>query len=275
MQKILLQFILIAGLFLGIWQGISQFDFVGKLEIEKISTNNEKKFGELIIQQIKSSKDYVNNDSLYIIVNSIKDRICISNKIKGKTIKIHIIESNEINAFALPDRNLVIYSQLIVDSKNPEELAGVMAHEIAHMEQGHVMKKVVKEIGLSLLATIIGGNSGGEILKEATQTLSSKAYDRSLETEADAMAVKYLVNANIDPVNFSTFLFRLSTTENDMPSAFNWINTHPESKERVAEVLKLKKKYTFNVKPLLSASIWNRAKELLETKKGEDNTFQQ
>ena len=144
MQKILLQFILIAGLFLGIWQGISQFDFVGKLEIEKISTNNEKKFGELIIQQIKSSKDYVNNDSLYIIVNSIKDRICISNKIKGKTIKIHIIESNEINAFALPDRNLVIYSQLIVDSKKPEELAGVMAHEIAHMEQGHVMKKVVK-----------------------------------------------------------------------------------------------------------------------------------
>ncbi len=275
MQKILLQFILIAGLFLGIWQGISQFDFVGKLEIEKISTNNEKKFGELIIQQIKSSKDYVNNDSLYIIVNSIKDRICISNKIKGKTIKIHIIESNEINAFALPDRNLVIYSQLIVDSKKPEELAGVMAHEIAHMEQGHVMKKVVKEIGLSLLATIIGGNSGGEILKEATQTLSSKAYDRSLETEADAMAVKYLVNANIDPVNFSTFLFRLSTTENAMPSAFNWINTHPESKERVAEVLKLKKKYTFNVKPLLSASIWNRAKELLETKKGEDNTFQQ
>jgi predicted Zn-dependent protease len=275
MQKILLQFILIAGLFLGIWQGISQFDFVGELEIEKISTNNEKKFGELIIKQIKSSKDYVNNDSLYIIVNSIKDRICNSNKIKGKTIKIHIIESNEINAFALPNRNLVIYSQLIVDSKNPEELAGVMAHEIAHMEQGHVMKKVVKEIGLSLLATIIGGNSGGEILKEATQTLSSKAYDRSLETEADAMAVKYLVNANIDPVNFSTFLFRLSTTENDMPSAFNWINTHPESKERVAEVLKLKKKYTFNVKPLLSASIWNRAKVLLETKKEDDKTFQQ
>ena len=275
MQKILLQFILISGLFLGIWQGISQFDFVGKLEIAKISNNNEKKFGELIIQQIKSSKDYVNNDSLYIIVNSIKDRICISNKIKGKTIKIHIIESNEINAFALPDRNLVIYSQLIVDSKKPEELAGVMAHEIAHMEQGHVMKKVVKEIGLSLLATIIGGNSGGEILKEATQTLSSKAYDRSLETEADAMAVKYLVNANIDPVNFSTFLFRLSTTENAMPSKFNWISTHPESKERVVEVLKLKKKYKFNVKPLLSASIWKKAKELLETKKGEDNTFQQ
>ena len=85
----------------------------------------------------------------------------------------------------MPGRHLIIYTRLIQDCKNANELTGVMAHEIAHMEHAHVMKKMIKESGLTLLLSIAGGNVGGEVVKGILRKISSTAYDRSLESDAD------------------------------------------------------------------------------------------
>ena len=81
------------------------------------------------------------------------------------------------------------------------------------------------------------GNGNSEMIKGAVKQLSSSAYDRSLETEADRTAVDYLIRAGIDPEPFANFLYRLSDETKNLPHQIYWISTHPESKERAEKIV--------------------------------------
>jgi predicted Zn-dependent protease len=77
-----------------------------------------------------------------------------------------VLNNDEINAFALPNGHLIVYSGLILNSDNQEELIGFICHEIAHIALNHIMKRLVKEIGTSVLISMTTGNGGSEIIKE-------------------------------------------------------------------------------------------------------------
>ncbi|MCX8473257.1 MAG: M48 family metalloprotease, partial [Sediminibacterium sp.] len=96
----------------------------------------------------KKTEEENKNTHVVNSIDSIVTHICKSNKIDRETIIVHVLNKDEINAFALPNGHLIIYSGLIHNSDNQEELTGVISHEIAHIELNHVMKKLVKEIGL-------------------------------------------------------------------------------------------------------------------------------
>src|SRR5690606_8652338 len=122
-------------------------------------------------------------------------------------------------------------------AENPEELIGVIGHEIAHVELDHVMKKLIKEIGLSVLVSMTTGRSGSEVIKETTRILSSSAFDRSLEKEADLKAVEYLAKAGIAAHFFADFLNRLAKDEDKTSTYLSWISSHPDSKGRSEYIL--------------------------------------
>lgn len=271
MNKILFQFSMLAIGFFLTWFLLSKVGFVEYFKIKDLSKSNEEKIGNLIIESLKRTENEIISDSLRNVVLDIKDRLCKGNNIKKEEIKIYILEKDELNAFALPNKNIVIYSGLLQESKNPEEVAGVMAHELAHIELNHVTKKLVKEVGLSVLMSIAGGNNSSEILRELGKLLSSSAYDRTLESEADSYAVKYLTKSNIDPEHLANFLYRISDQSINLPRQFEWISTHPDSKERAMEILKLKKNEKFSIKPLYSDSVWTKFKHTMEAYEQKDN----
>jgi predicted Zn-dependent protease len=163
---------------------------------------------------------------------------------------------------------MVVYTGLLEYAKNAEEVAGVMAHEIGHMEKNHVMKKLVKEIGMEMLFTIAAGDAGNDISRETAKVLSSTAFDRKHEREADAFAVETLANANIDPQHLSNFFFRLARKDN-LPEELAWISTHPDTKERSAEIIKQKKEYTYTSKPILGTP-WESVQQLVVDTDDED-----
>ena len=99
------------------------------------------------------------------------------------------------------------------------------------------MNKLVKEIGLSVLISMSTGNGNAETIKAAIKQLSSSAYDRKLETEADLAAVDYLIKAGIDPKPFANFIYRLPDKSKNLPHQIYWISTHPESKERAEKII--------------------------------------
>jgi predicted Zn-dependent protease len=189
-------------------------------------------------------------------IDSIVDRICEANYIARKKIKVHILNKNEVNAFALPNGHLVVFSGLILAAENPEELTGVLGHEIAHIQLNHVMKKLVKEVGFSVLISMTTGNGNGEIIRNTAKMLSSSAFDRGLEKEADIKSVDYLVNAKVAPQPFANFLFKLSNEENPVSKYFTWISTHPESEERAKYILDYCEDLEFEAEPLLSDQTW-------------------
>lgn len=261
MQKFLFQLFITVVLFFGLWFSLSQINFIDRAELDKFSKENEKKLGELILKTIKATGEEIDSTKVKAFIDSISKKLCEANGIEYSKLKIHLIKSSEINAFALPDNNMVIYSGLLNYATTAEEVAGVMAHELGHMEKNHVMKKLIKEIGIAMLFTIAGGDAGFEIIKETARVLSSSAFDRSQETEADLFAVESMTKAGIDPEQLGNFLFRLGK-KNELPEELVWLSTHPESKERAAKILEKKKEYAFEKEVLLKTN-WNDVKKLL------------
>lgn len=263
MKKVIFQGSITVILFFVTWFLLSQIDWVKVFKVQKITDKTEQKLGELFWEVFKNTEKENKNTHLINSLDSIVTHICESNKIEREKIKIHVLNKDEINAFALPNGHLVIYSGLILNSDNQEELIGVICHEIAHIELDHVMKKLVKEIGLSVLISMTTGSGGTDVIKEAAKMLSSTAFDRNLEKEADIKAVDYLVKAKVNPEPFANFLYKLSEKENVATKYLTWISTHPESKERAKYVIEYSNDRLTDYKSILSTESWEKLKEEL------------
>lgn len=263
LNKTIIQGLIILALFFGLFFGLSKVDFVGLMQIEKNTTSAENKIGDLIWDNIQETEDIITNDSIVKTLDSLIVPICKANKIERDSLKIHIVKNDEVNAFALPNKHLVIYTGLLLDCKKQEAVQGVIGHEIAHIENNHVMKKLSKEVGLTVLLTAASGGKGGEIIKEIFKTLSSSAYDRSLEKEADMESVNYLLKANVNPEPMADFMFQLAQQE-ALPNAFSWISTHPESEERAKYILDYLKGKKYQKKQSISETNWVLFQEKLK-----------
>src|SRR3972149_3766320 len=232
MQKTVARLFIIGLLFFTVWYSLTQINWVTIFNIEKAGSTTEKKLGELFWDLLKHTNTEFHNKKIIAPVDTLLTHLCTANGIDRQKIKLHVINKDDINAFTLPDRHIVVFSGLIEFCDSESELAGVLGHELAHAEKNHIMKKLIKEIGLSVLISITTGKSNPELIKEAIKLLSSTAYDRTLEREADVAAVEFLLESGIDPEPFANFLFRLSQQDNHLTKKLSWINTHPDSKER-------------------------------------------
>ena len=264
MKKLFFQGVTMALFFLGTWFFLSQIDWVKFFMLEEASDKTEQVLGELFLDVFEQSATEIQNPEVEEIIDRMVSEICKANQIDKERIKVHVIEKEEINAFALPDGHLIIYTGLILNSENQEELAGVICHEIAHIQLNHVMKKLVKEIGLSVLISISTGGTGAEVTKQAAKTLSSSAFDRSLEKDADLKAIDYLANAKVNPKPFADFLYKLSYDKNGGIPNLTWLETHPDSKERAEYILENSEGRLSDFKPIVSNQDWEKLKDLLK-----------
>jgi predicted Zn-dependent protease len=264
-KKIILPGLLIIIAFFGLFYGLSQIDWVNEFHVKKIRSSSENKIGDLIWDEISSTETVITNDSISKTLDKLIDPICKNNKIERDSLKVHIIEKDDINAFALPNKHLVVYTGLITECKNQEALQGVLGHEIAHIENNHVMKKLSKEIGLSVLLSASTGGKGSVVVKEILKSLSSSAYDRTLEKEADMASVDYLLNANINPEPFADFMFELAQ-QKDLSDSLYWVSSHPESEERAKYILDYLKGKKYKKVATLSSTAWENYKKLIKEK---------
>ncbi len=241
-----------------------QVDWMTLLKVEKVSKSTEKKLGELYWEFFKQTEVEIASDEVVLPIDSLLKRICTSNNIDKSLIKLHVLAVNDINAFALPDNHLIVFSGLIETCENESELAAVLAHEIAHMELKHIMKKLVAEVGISVLLSSSNDRiAGAEITKEIAQTLSSSAYSRNMEKEADLKGVDYLSNAGINPNGMADFFFTLSYFEPKASKQLTWASSHAESGERALYISEYCKNKKVSIQQVLSFTSWNKMKEAL------------
>jgi beta-barrel assembly-enhancing protease len=264
MKKIFLEFLGLVVLFFGMWFALSRINFTGHIDFSRVNKIKEQKLSKVILDYLKREHEEVESDSVMNLVNGIKDRICADNGINGKEITVHIFRTDEINAFALPDHQLVIFTGLINFSKNPEEVGSVIAHELVHIEHRHVINKLVREIGLSVIIAATGDQKSAAAIKQIMRTVTSSAFDRNLERDADTTAVHYLANAHIDPKHFADFLDRLYKEKPHMPRQMVWISSHPDSGDRVSEILRVKRNLTYNVTDICDSSSWESFKKQMK-----------
>ena len=233
-------------------------------KVEQAKSATETKLGDLFWDLFNQGKE-IRDKEITAPLDSLLSKICSANGTVQTQIKLHVVRSEEVNAFALPDKHLVIFSGLIAAAENEGELCGVISHELAHIEKNHVMKKLVKEIGLSTLISMTTG-AGGEIAKEAVRVLSSSAYDRNLEKEADIKAVDYLIKAGINPEPFANFLYKIGDEkQSELSRHLSWINTHPDPKVRAEYIIEYADGKPQKDQPVLSQETWEKLKKIEET----------
>jgi predicted Zn-dependent protease len=264
LKKVILKAVVLAASFLFIWILLAQFNWIKLFRIEELSNKSEEKIGNIFHDYIIQTKIVARDSEITAPVKNLVNDICTANGIKADEIRIYILKNKQVNAFAMPGKQLVIYSGLIDESKNQYELAGVIAHELAHIKLGHIKKKLIKEVGLSALLSVTGGVKGAEFAKEILKLLSSTAYDRNLEEEADLQAVSYLINAGVSPAYLADFLERLSKKESPGQKYFSWISDHPDTKERVDYIRRTISDRHIKNRILLDSNSWNSLKKKIQ-----------
>lgn len=264
MKKTIVQGVIIVVLFFSTWILMQQVNWMKIFKVEQTTEKIEKKLGTFFLDIFKKSKKEYKDPLLINAIDSIVNKICTANNIPRSQIKIHVLADSEINAFSLPNGHLILNNGLILATENQEELSGVICHEIAHIELNHIMKKLIKEVGLSALISIAGGGGNSEMIKETAKKISSSAFDRSLEKEADIKAVEYLTKAHISSQPFANFLFKLTGNQNEIMKNLSWASTHPDGKERAEYIIEQSKNSHIKNEPVLTAETWRRMKEMLK-----------
>jgi len=148
-------------------------------------------------------------------------------------IQVGVLDTDMVNAFALSGGHIRIMRGLITEAADADEVAGVLAHEIAHVALRHPEELMFRQMGYQILLSTIA-DSG--MVTEATATvglhLVNSAYSRGAETAADALALRLLRRANISSQGFEAFFARLDAAQGSVESAFKYVSSHPPSGQR-------------------------------------------
>ncbi|MGA2788505.1 MAG: M48 family metallopeptidase, partial [Verrucomicrobiota bacterium] len=144
------------------------------------------------------------------------------------------------NAFALPGGRIFVFKGLLDRVQKPEELAGVLAHEMAHVTQRHGLRKLIAGGGPYYVLRLFVSDEQGvlSVISAGSQLLVNQYYSRDVEREADTIGWHYLMAANIDPRGLADF-FKLQTEGEDAINIPEMFRSHPATSERIASLNRL------------------------------------
>jgi beta-barrel assembly-enhancing protease len=205
-----------------------------------ISTQQEVDMGQQYAAEINRQLPIISDATVNRAINNIGRTIAQRG---GRQIPytFYVVNSDQINAFAVPGGHVYLNRGLIERTRNFSELAGVLAHEIAHVEHRHGVEQMERmqraNLGLTAAYILLGRQPSGaeEVLINVGGGVYFAGHSRGAENEADASAVNLLVAAGISPVGLPSFFNVLLTEQQRAPSKVEqWFSTHPTTSDRIA-----------------------------------------
>lgn len=223
-------------------------DAIGSRDIGKrgigdwYSLEQEAKIGRQYAKAIDENSKLLNDP----LVNEYVNRVCqniVRNSDAKVAFRIKVIDSDEVNAFALPGGFMYVNTGLLLATQDEAELAGVMAHEIAHVAARHATRQMTRQkmFDFASVPLVFVGGGAGMILQTAmgaAKPLGLNKFSRSFEAEADYLGVQYLYKAGYDPAALISFFERMNTLQRHkgggaVAKAFS---THPETRDRIKKL---------------------------------------
>ena len=205
------------------------------------SLDKQVAMGREFSQQVEHSAKLINDPVVTEYVNRIGQNI-VRNSDSKVPFTIKVIDDDAINAFALPGGFFYVNSGLILAADNEAELAGVMAHETAHVAACHVAREQTRGNIVNLASIPLIFVPGGWAVYEGTQAalsvgvpLTFMKFSRNFEAEADYLGMEYMYKAGYDPQSFISFFEKIEAQEKKKPGALaKAFSSHPMTPDRVA-----------------------------------------
>jgi predicted Zn-dependent protease len=202
------------------------------------STESEIKMGKGYAAELEKSTKFINDPVVTEYINRIGQNL-VKNSDAKVPFTIRVIDSDEVNAMALPGGFFYVNSGLILAADEEAELAGVMAHEISHVAAHHAAREQTRA-NYAQLGTIplifIGGWTGYGIYEAANIgiPITFLHFSREFESQADFLGVQYMYRAGYDPQAFVTFFEKIQNLEKQKPGAVaKAFSTHPQTPDRI------------------------------------------
>lgn len=229
-------------------------------------TESEVKIGRQLAAQVEREARFVDDPIITEYVNRVGQNIVLHSDAKIP-FTIKVIDSDEINAFALPGGFFFVNKGLILAADNEAELAGVMAHEIAHVAARHAMenqrKMQILDYGI-LAGILLGGGVIGNVLYNAgglIEGLSYLKFTRGAEEEADKLGVQYMWAAGYDPNAMATMFEKLEAKNKKKPGAIaKLFASHPAPPDRRSNAIALAARFPERDEYVISSSEFQRVK---------------
>lgn len=216
-----------------------------------LSKSTEAQIGRAIMRDIRNSGMIVEDPQITEYINEIGHRIAVQANDGDHSFSFFVVDDSRINAFALPGGFIGVHTGLIEAARNENELAGVLAHEVAHVTQRHIARAVHASSRQSMLSTalmlgaMILGAAGGDadvmqagmVVAQGTAAQQQINFTRSNEYEADRIGIRALSEAGFDPHGMGSFFEVLSRQETSAPDKRmpDFLRTHPVTTARISE----------------------------------------
>lgn len=249
-------------------------------KVNWFSLEKEIALGKQLAQQVERTSKVVNDPVISEYVNRIGQNL-VRNSDAKVPFTIKVIEDPTVNAFALPGGFFFVQTGLILKADNEAELAGVMAHEIAHVAARHGTRQATRgEIAqLATIPLIFMGGAAAYGIYEASGILIPMGmlkFSRTFESEADYLGVQYMYKTGYDPTAFVDFFEKIQTLEKRKPGTIGKaFSTHPPTDDRIAKTQKQLAELKPRPEYVVTTSEFNDVKarlKMLENQRRPDKT---
>ncbi len=210
-----------------IWKKIPELK---KNNIEKISSDLEKQFANRVVSLMKTDKAVITDPAVTAAVDSVVNRLHATVDSFPVDLEVLVVDNSQVNAVALPGGVIIAFSALVRTTESAEEFAAVLAHETAHVIHRDPVKRMIRQLGISTVLSVMTGNS--PYLQNTVETLLDATYTREQEAAADSLAFVMLKKSSISPKHFALFMDRLNVDSKEHTVA-KYFSTHPAMTERI------------------------------------------
>jgi predicted Zn-dependent protease len=197
----------------------------------------ERRIGEAALQEALLQQEILREGPVVEAISEITARLTSHIANSRYRFAVTVVRSPVVNAFALPGGYVVVFTGLIQAAKSPEEVAGVLGHEITHVLERHGLERIVHTLGIVAMAQMIMGQQQGLVglAKQLGVELITLKYSREQETEADLLGLRLLCKAKVDPNGLVAFFERLAQSDNEK-GRIELLSTHPMSAARATRL---------------------------------------
>ena len=208
-----------------------------------ISLEEEWQLGQQLSQDIARQISLNRDPAVNQYINQMGQRIVAQTNMANLPWNFYVVNDPSINAFAIPGGHVYVHTGLINAARNSSELAGVMAHEIAHVLARHSTEQISRQYGISVLAGAVLGQNPGVLQQLAAQIVAGGAlarFSRQAEEEADALGVQAMNLAGYNPMGMVTMFQTLLANSRSSPGAVErFFSTHPLTQDRISDTERL------------------------------------
>lgn len=233
-----------------------------------LPSEGERALGEATFEQIRASLGEGKfGIDLCSSPGGDKALVRIADRLKPHTnfpydVRFHILDHKMVNAFALPGGHIVLFNGLLQDAQSPEELAGIIAHEMGHIEARDPARLTLRSAGsIGVLGLLLGDFAGGTVVLFLSERLIQAQYSRGAEAAADRYAYAVMAGAGLPSARMGDFFIRLLADGDGDGGLASHLSTHPENRARIEAAIAADVTGG-SFTPVLSAAEWSQLRHV-------------